>query len=297
MHYSEQKFSIKDLEHLSGVKAHTIRIWEKRYNLLMPRRSDTNIRLYDVSCLQKILHVSLLNAHGYSISRIAKFTEAEIKRMISEVAKSASPQYTAINSLKIAMISFDQPLFDKTYQSLLKKKSFREICHEIFLPLLNETGMLGRKMIINPVHEQFLTGLIRKKLYLNTDLLEHEGLYRGNELFVLFLPEKEINDLGLLFLNYDLNFHRHKTMFLSPSLPIKEMKYVLDIHNSPKFISYFTREKEASEFIAEFEAELCKDSKKDLYLFGEGVKYNNSLELPFNVKIFKSISEFTNAME
>lgn len=297
MEYSARNFSIKDLEHLSGVKAHTIRIWEKRYNLFTPKRSDTNIRMYDLESLQKILHISLLNAHGYSISRIAKFSEREILAMVKEVASSASPEHTAKNSFKIAMIRFDQALFNKTYQSLLKKMTFRMICYEIFLPLLHEIGVLGQEQIINPVHEQFLTGLIKQKLYLKTAALENENLYSRKELFVLFLPEKEIDDLGLLFLNYDLNLHGHKTMFLCPSLPIKEMKFVLEIHTAPKFISYFTREKEVAEFIEEFDSELCRDIKRELYLFGAGIKTTDTLNLPSHVKIFKSVSDFTNGLE
>ena len=128
----KQNFSIKDLEHLSGIKAHTIRIWEKRYNILSPERTDTNIRTYDLENLQKILNVTFLNEHGYKISRIAKLTDVEISTMVKNVAASASVKNRAINSFKIAMINFDQVLFNKTYNMLIEKKEFREIFLEIF---------------------------------------------------------------------------------------------------------------------------------------------------------------------
>ncbi|MGB8705352.1 MAG: MerR family transcriptional regulator, partial [Gillisia sp.] len=203
MEHIKQNFSIKDLEHLSGIKAHTIRIWEKRYNILQPDRTDTNIRTYDISNLQKILNITFLNGHGYKISRIAKLSDEEIAIMVKEVAATASEENRAINSFKVAMINFDEALFNKTYKSLQKKKTFRSIFHDVFLPLLTEIGLLWQTDTINPVHEHFLVGLIKQKLYCNIAQLEDENKHYSKDLYVLFLPENEIHDLGILFLNYE----------------------------------------------------------------------------------------------
>src|SRR5690606_26753811 len=254
MEHIKQNFSIKDLEHLSGVKAHTIRIWEKRYNILTPERTDTNIRTYDVCNLQKILNVTFLNDHGYKISRIAKLSEPEISKMVKEVAASTSVQSRALNSFKIAMINFDQALFNKTYNSLLETKTFQKIFHEVFIPLLDEIGLLWQTDTINPVHEHFLVGLIKQKLYVNIARLENEIEYIDDSLYVLFLPENEIHDLGILYLNYELNFNKRKTIYLGPSMPLKDMKFLLEIHPNPKFISYLTvGQKDISEFLLEFD--------------------------------------------
>lgn len=298
MEHIKQNFSIKDLEHLSGVKAHTIRIWEKRYNILTPDRTDTNIRTYDVCNLQKILNVTFLNEHGYKISRIAKLSDPEISKMVKEVAASSSVQSRARNSFKIAMINFDQALFNKTFNSLLETKTFQKIFHEVFIPLLDEIGLLWQTDTINPVHEHFLVGLIKQKLYLNIAQLENEGNYRDESLYVLFLPENEIHDLGILYLNYELNLNQRKTIYLGPSMPIKDMKYLLEIHTNPKFISYLTiAPREISEFIDEFDKELCQDSLKELYLFGARIQSLDSTRQAAHIKLFKSITEFARTLE
>lgn len=297
MEHLKQNFSIKDLEHLSGIKAHTIRIWEKRYNILTPDRTDTNIRTYDLSSLQKILNVTFLNGHGYKISRIAKLSHEEVGKMVKEVAASSSEQSRAINSFKIAMINFDQVLFNHTYNKLLESKSFREIFHHIFLPLLEEIGLLWQTDTINPVHEHFLVGLIKQKLYLNIGLLENGSSYNNDELFVLFLPENEIHDLGILYLNYELNLHRKKTIYLGPSMPMADMKYLLEIHPNPKFISYLTiAPKDLTEFIGEFERELCFDKKRELSLFGARIQAADPINQQENIHIYKSIPEFANQL-
>lgn len=297
MELIKQNFSIKDLENLSGIKAHTIRIWEKRYNIMTPNRTETNIRSYDLGNLQKILNVTFLNEHGYKISRIAKLSDEEIGKMVKNVAASTSDQNRAINSFKIAMINFDQVLFNTTYKLLLTKKSFREIFLEIFVPLLSEIGLLWQTDTINPVHEHFLVGLIKQKLYLNIAQLEDKNEYDSNDLYVLFLPENEIHDLGILYLNYELNFHNKKTIYLGPSMPIADMKYLLEIHPNPKFISYLTISSlQISDFISEFETELCPNKSRELNLFGARIQSLNPSSLPENIKIYKSIPEFANQL-
>lgn len=295
MEHIKQNFSIKDLEHLSGIKAHTIRIWEKRYNILTPNRTDTNIRSYDLESLQKILNVTFLNEHGYKISRIAKLTDPEIGQMVKEVAASASEQNRAINSFKIAMINFDSNLFNNTYNKLLESRSFQEIFLEIFIPLLNEIGLLWQTNTINPVHEHFLVGLVKQKLYLNIALLDSKENYVNEELYILFLPENEIHDLGILYINYELSLNKRKTIYLGPSMPLSDMKYILEIHPDPKFISYLTIEpKDVSEFIKEFDDTLGGNGKKELNLFGSKIQSIDPSNLPNNIKIFKSIPEFSN---
>lgn len=291
MDFIKQSFSIKDLEYISGIKAHTIRIWEKRYNILDPNRTLTNIRTYNVENLQRILNVTFLNNNGYKISRISQMSHDEAAVMVQEVAASNSAQHRAINSFKIAMMSFDKTLFNKTYTALLEHRSFRQIFHEIFLPLLDEIGLLWQTNSIKPVHEHFISMLIKQKLQENIALLEHVNL--SEDLYVLFLPENEIHDLGLLFLNYELNFYKQNTIFLGPSLAIKDLKYLLEIHPNPKFISYLTvAPREVENFIAEFDAELCIDSYKELNLFGARIQSLDSTRQPSHVKIFKSIPEF-----
>ncbi|HMI06614.1 MAG TPA: MerR family transcriptional regulator, partial [Flavobacterium sp.] len=135
-------FSIKDLENLSGIKAHTIRIWEKRYNVLQPMRTETNIRLYDLASLQKLLNITLLHSHGYKISKISQFPPEKIPQLVREILSERNTKNHAINAFKIAMLNFDQAHFINTYNTLLSEKSFREIFYEVFIPLMDELGIL-----------------------------------------------------------------------------------------------------------------------------------------------------------
>ena len=152
MNNVKKSFSIRDLENLSGIKAHTIRIWEKRYELLSPERTSTNIRTYSLASLQKLLNITLLYNNGYKISKIAKLQEADIPL--------------------ISMINFDLSLFQNTYSSLLSEKSFRDIFWEYFIPLLNELGLLWQTDTISPAHEHFITNLIKQKIYTSTEKLQ-----------------------------------------------------------------------------------------------------------------------------
>ena len=210
MHVKTQ-FSIKDLENLSGVKAHTIRIWEKRYNLLEPTRTDTNIRKYDMVNLKKLLNVTFLYNEGFKISKIASFKESEILKIVNNQAETRKEDY-AITSFKTAMFEFDQNLFTQTYNQLLEEKSFREVFFEVFLPMLNEIGMLWQTGTIDPAHERFISELIKQKIILRIEAQQRKAPANSDFLFVLYLPYQEIHEIGLLYANYEIyNQHPQQT--------------------------------------------------------------------------------------
>ncbi len=298
MEYIKQNFNINDLEQLSGVKAHTIRIWEKRYSILVPKRTDTNIRIYGIDDLQKILNISFLNDNGYKISRIAKLSDKEVAKMVRDVSGSDSEKNRSINIFKIAMINFDQELFSKTYEDLTKTKTFSQIFNEIFIPLLDEIGILWQTQTINPIHEHFIAGMLKEKLYKNISMLEKRKGFSNKELYVLFLPDNEIHEFGLLFLYHELLLRKQKTIFLSPGLPLKDLKFLNEIHPNPIFASYLTvAPKEVQEFLNEFEREICENSYKKLLLFGAKVQAINPIEQAAHIKIYKSISEFLSDLD
>jgi DNA-binding transcriptional MerR regulator len=167
MNNIKTEFSIKDLENLSGIKAHTIRIWEKRYGLLEPKRTDTNIRYYSTESLQKILNVAFLNKNGYKISKISRLSNEGISQLVKEVAdKERSSDSHAINDLKLAMLTFDQRLFSNTFKELIKTKTFKEAFYDALVPLLNEIGLLWQTDTITPAHEHFISTRIKQKILL-----------------------------------------------------------------------------------------------------------------------------------
>ena len=138
MNIVKNTFNIKDLENLTGIKAHTIRIWEKRYNVLEPMRTDTNIRYYDINNLQKLLNISTLHNFGYKISTISKMPPEKLPVLVKEILSKNNITDHVLNNFKLAMMNFDQALFLNTYNSLLQEKSFKEIFYSFFIPLLKE---------------------------------------------------------------------------------------------------------------------------------------------------------------
>jgi len=170
MNNVKTKFSIKDLENLSGIKAHTIRIWEKRYNLFQPNRTDTNIRYYSLASLQKLLNISYLNRNGYKVSKIAKLKTEEIPALVKEIAQENDANNHSVNLFKMAMLNFDQTLFYNTFNDLEKENSFHDIFYNTLVPLLDEIGLLWQTDTITPAHEHFIVELIKQKILIYTRL-------------------------------------------------------------------------------------------------------------------------------
>ncbi|MFB9057971.1 MerR family transcriptional regulator [Mariniflexile ostreae] len=292
MNNIKTQFSIKDLENLTGIKAHTIRIWEKRYNLLSPNRTDTNIRHYSLTSFQKLLNISYLNSNGIKISKIANLNEDEIPIKVREIASRSNIENHAVNAFKMAMINFDQALFYNTYNSLIETKPFSEIFYTVFLPLLNEIGQLWQTNTITPAHEHFISIHIKQKILINIERLQSLEPRPKTKTFVLFLPENEIHDIGLLFINYQLRSKGYNTIFLGGSIPMESLVDLLQFYDSITFISYFTVNPDSSEipiYLKKFDTLLLKERQNELLLLGKKTLDLAPFLISKKVTIFKSI--------
>jgi DNA-binding transcriptional MerR regulator len=286
-------FSIKDLENLSGIKAHTIRIWEKRYDILQPMRTDTNIRLYDLASLQKLLNITLLHDYGYKISKIATYPQEKIPSLVREIISTKNAKNHAISAFKMAMMNFDQELFFNTYNWLIAEKSFKEIFHQVFIPLMNELGLLWQSDTITPAHEHFISYLVKQKLLVNTEKLQVLKQTKFDKVFVLSLPMNEIHELGLMYLNYEILLNGYKTIYLGESMPIENLKDLKRHFNSIVFVSYLTVQPERdsiNEYVTKMTNELVDDST-ELWFTGRLVEFINKEELSDKISIFDTISE------
>lgn len=285
-------FSIKDLENLTGVKAHTIRIWEKRYNLLEPNRTETNIRHYSLGSLQKLLNISNLNNNGIKISKIATLSEQEIQLKVRQMATKANEENYVINTLKMAMINFDLTLFNETYKQLLSEKTFSNVFYKVFLPLLNEIGLLWQSNTITPAHEHFISTLIKQKILIHIENLQNIEPTHTSPTFVLFLPENEIHDIGLLFIHYQLKSKGYHSIFLGESVPMESLKDLLKFYDNVTFISYFTVSPEIQDiasYITEFNDLLLNGEHTRLFLLGTKLATIDVKLLPKKVTTFNSI--------
>jgi len=234
------RFSIRDLENFSGVKAHTIRIWERRYGLLEPDRTDTNIRTYSTDELKTILNVAFLNRHGEKISKIAALTKAERDLRVKEVAEDASDPSSTLNALKLAMVSYDTDLFERTSDTYRNHEGFRALVERLYVPLLETVGVLWQSNSICPAQEHFASYLIRQKLVAAIDSARPLDGMEGLQ-YVLYLPENEIHELGLLYLHYRLRAAGKRVIYLGQSVPMNDLAQVAEQFPGPiSFISVLT---------------------------------------------------------
>lgn len=294
----KSNFSIKNLEHLSGIKAHTIRIWEKRYNLFEPERTDTNIRLYNLENLQKLLNVTLLYNNGYKISKIALLGPQEINENVHKLTINKNADDWSIGLFKLAMINFDQRLFTKTFNDLLEQFSFSEVFKNVFVPLMNELGVLWQTNSISPSHEHFITSLVKQKIHAMCEDLQQKSTRRTDRRFVLFLPDNEIHELGLLYLQYEVLSNGFQCVFLGQSVPIESLSNLVDIGEPITFISYFTIEPSQDKikaYLNSFNSEIIENIDSELWVLGYQVQFILD-EMPDKMRKFKSIDDVIYAL-
>lgn len=285
-------FSVKDLENLSGIKAHTIRIWEKRYAIFSPDRNDNNVRSYNSNDLKKILNIAFLNNFGYKISKIAKLSDVEIVNLVQKIYSDKTDSSFAISNFKLAMFNFDSRLFHTTYDRLLESKDFETIFYEVFMPLLDEIGFLWQTETLTPIHEHFISSLIRQKLFSEIEQAQKNVNYDSEEVFVLFLPMGEIHEIGIILVNYLLLKKGKQVVYLGENVPIEELKEVLHHFNKINFISYFTvqpEEENVINYLNIFNQNILTNSAHKLFVLGKQVQFIN--ESILNIQAFTSIKQ------
>lgn len=286
-------FSIKDLENITGIKAHTIRIWEKRYNVLSPIRTETNIRTYDLLNLQKLLNITLLHNHGYKISKISKLSDEKIPEMVNEIISDKSVKHHAISSFKMAMMNFDHALFFNTYNKLLSEKSFRSVFYEVFIPLLEEIGLLWQTNTITPAHEHFISYLIKQKLLNITENVQSKAPIHHDKIFVLYLPMNEIHDLGLMYLNYEILSHGYKCIYLGESVPLDSLKDMRKYFDNITYICYSTVEP-TKDFINDYIKQINEevlDETSSLWVTGRMTQNIDPKLISEKISTFSSIKD------
>lgn len=292
----KSSFSIKNLENITGIKAHTLRIWEKRYNLLYPERTDTNIRRYSLENLKKLLNITLLYNQGFKISKIAQLDDNEIPILVRDIALKSSSEQVSINALKLAMVNFDTVMFDITFEELLKQHDFGFIFINIFMPLMRELGILWQTGAISPSHEHFITNLVKQKIHSQTELCQHKQIAQQNDkIFVLYLPENEIHELGILFLNYHILSKGYKTIFLGQSLPTDSLETLFTFCTELNFVTYLTVEpnkNEIMDYLNDFHKKILRDTESKLLIFGPLQVEIDLSKMPNKIELFRSIDAF-----
>lgn len=210
------EYKIKDVEILTGIKAHTIRIWEKRYHLLTPSRTDTQIRTYSDQELLQLLNIAMLNKQGIKISRIAEMSNTEIANKVEEFSQGGTSD-TQIEQMILALIQLDESLFRDTLSALIEKVGMLETYQQFVIPFLERIGVMWLVGSINPAQEHFISNLIRQRLIAEIELLPSPN--KDQPKAILFLPEHEWHELGLLLYHFHLRSRGINTIYLGQSLP------------------------------------------------------------------------------
>jgi DNA-binding transcriptional MerR regulator len=218
-------FTIKDLANLSGIKAHTLRIWEQRYNFLKPHRTDTNIRYYSNNELKTILNIALLNKYGFKISHIDKMTDQEVKDKILSLNQLQAQQERIVHDLIQQMVDMDMESFEQTLDEYISAKGIERTITQIIFPYLEKIGILWLTNHINPAQEHLVTNVIRQKLISGIEAVQTP--LKSSKKVLLFLPEGEYHELGLLFMHFLLKSKGVAVIYVGASVPLKDVEYVV----------------------------------------------------------------------
>lgn len=232
-------FSIGELENLTGIKAATIRIWEKRYGLLTPARKDSNLRLYSTLELQKLLNIAVLIQHGYKISKIAQFSDSELVALVASLELDVHNHNQVLQQFKRAMMTYDEALFFSTYEKVSWSNSFTVVFQRYFIVLLEQIGVLWHTQQILPSHEHFVSNLIRTILIQHTYRLPVTSDSQST-VFVLFTPLGEIHELALLYLQYEIKQRGLRCIYLGANVPIDTLYSIKKQYQNSVFLMYNT---------------------------------------------------------
>ena len=281
-------FTIKDLENLSGIKAHTIRIWEQRYSLLSPQRTDTNIRYYSNTELKTILNIALLNKYGFKISHIDKMSAGTIKEKILSLSHSDAQQERMVNELIGFMVEMDVDAFESTLNKYIEDKGIEKCIIQIIFPFLSRVGILWLTNHINPGQEHLVTNLIRNKLVVGLEAVPTNLNCKNTAL--LFLPEGEHHELGILFACYLLKSRGVRVVYVGSNIPLKDIEFIARFKKPDFLYSHLTSV--ANNF--NFEKFLINVHQKipDLPVVISGLLTQNyKKQLPENISLKKSLAE------
>lgn len=282
------QFSIKDIENLSGIKAHTLRIWEQRYNILIPKRKDSNHRFYDDQDLKYLLRIAYLYHRGIKISKIAKLKNEELNKVTFENFSTDTSFNNYINLLIEASLDFDEEKFEEVIESALQKEGIETVMLKVIYPYLEKIGVLWLTDHVIPAQEHFTSNLINRKIIIAIDALPKA--YKPNHKTVmLFAPPKEHHEIPLLFIQYLLKKNGHKVIYYGTNVSVKDLQEYCSLmpvtHLHFHLITNLTS-LHLNEYVAKVN-ELCPG--KTIVVSGPKAK-EVTLNVPY-VKLLKSMSE------
>ncbi len=288
-------YSIKELEKLSGIKAHTIRIWEVRYGLLHPKRTRTNIRIYDDAQLKRLLNVALLLKKGFKISKISKLKIEELNTYLQDLEiNSNSFLDDKLNGLVISMIEMDEEMFEKIFSSSLLGIGFKNTLVKLIYPLLEKVGLFWSIGKINPAQEHFVSNLIRQKIITAIDSQLPPD--KSKSKFMLFLPEGEFHEIGLLTAHYLIKSSRNPVIYLGQNVPMEDAVSVSKSWHPAKILVFVTTTQQAEENQDYLNKINRLFSKSEIFISGKP-EILAKIKLPGKAKWLKNLDDLERVLQ
>lgn len=288
-------YSINDLEKISGVKAHTLRIWEKRYNIVQPKRTETNIRYYLDDDLKHVLNIALLNKNGIKISKIAQMKSEEIKRRVAEISEVDFKFENQLDSLTLSLLELDEFKFNKIVESNIHQIGFEKTMMEVIYPLLDKLSMMWITGSIKSAHERFVRNYIRQKTIASIDKLsipQNEG-----SSFIIYLPENEDHELSLLFSQFLIKSRGHSVLNLGLHVALEDVKQAVEII-APNFVYTIINDSKPKAHFDNYIKDLRSIGKGNTKILVSGIQVNkHNMSNENDIEIVTSFSNLIQLLE
>lgn len=283
------KYSIKDLEVLSGIRAATLRMWEKRYQIIKPLRTQTNIRYYGNEHLKMLLNINVLNRNGIKISHIAKMSPNEIIEKVKDLSFIKSGDDDLFDGLMLSMIDLDEGLFQQVFYKAVSRMGFEDTINRIVFPFFSRIGIMWQIDSINPAQEHFISNMVRQKLISAIDNLRVStgGLAKK---VLLFLPENELHELGLLFFNYLLKNKGYKVIYLGQAVPLADLPKIIEVSDPDMMVCNVSNPMTIGDITPFINKLKAIPTVKNVYIASANI-YELKPELPPHFQVFENLKK------
>lgn len=280
-------FTIRDIENLCGIKAHTLRIWEQRYKMFVPKRKESQHRIYDNDDLKALLRISFLYHNGYKISKIAALTPEEIQQLVETFPIREDNHDVYVHQLIETGVEFDKDAFEKIVNCLIVRIGFEKCLANVFYPFLERIGLLWLTNNVIPAQEHFVSHIIRKKIILAIDGLELDGNSKSN--IVVFAPTGEQHEIPLLTANYFFRKYNNRTTYFGADVSVESLNYYLQHHKATHLYAHVITHLRNEGFNTYIHA-LCNKFPY-LKIVVSGPAYSGLETIPVNLQILRSLNE------
>lgn len=284
------QFTIKDIENLCGIKAHTLRIWEQRYNLFVAKRKESLHRIYDNDDLKELLRIAFLYHNGHKISKIACLSKEEIDSLVQRSCSRDENNGVFVHQLLEAAVDFDKEKFEKILNCVAMRIGLEKCIADVFYPLLHRIGLLWMTNNVIPAQEHFTSHIIRKKIILAVDGLEPVQHTDNNVL--IFAPEGEHHEIPLLTANYFFKKNNCATVYFGANVSMESVKYYCNYHQVSRFYCHVITHLDNCS-LENTLIKLCREfPDKEVVVSGPAIKCTEPL--PGNLIVLRSLNELIN---